>query len=312
MDFDKESDQRIREEAFNWLQEQVSLYDETLPREILAQGFQLDGQRVPLLGPQGIFKPSVMQVPLSITTSPNGPYDDSMGPDDLIRYRYRGTDPNHRDNVGLRFAMDHGLPLVYFQGLIPGRYWALWPVYITGDAIEELTFTVSADEQESMNASATSELEDPHSTEERRRYHTRWSRTRMHQAAFRQRVISAYGSQCALCGLPYEALLDAAHIIPDNEPSGEPIVTNGLALCRLHHAAFDRYFLGVRPDYIIEIRPDVLEDSDGPTLQYAIQALHGQSIFLPQSAVQHPSTESLSVRYKRFLEVAAANNIDPN
>ena len=57
MDFDKESDQRVRKEAFSWLGEQVSLYGETLPREILAQGFQLDGQRVPLLGPQGIFKP---------------------------------------------------------------------------------------------------------------------------------------------------------------------------------------------------------------------------------------------------------------
>ena len=305
MDFDKESDQRIREEAFNWLREQVLLHGETLPREILAQGFQLDGQRVPLLSQQGIFKPSLMQVPLSITTSPNGPYDDSTGSDGLIQYRYRGTDPNHRDNVGLRFAMDHGLPLVYFQGLMPGRYFALWPVYITGDAIQELAFTVSADDPEYMNSSGTPD-------EGRRRYLTTLNRTRMHQAAFRQRVISAYGSQCALCGLPYRELLDAAHIIPDNEPLGEPIVTNGLALCRFHHAAFDRNFLGVRPDYIIEIRPDVLEDSDGPTLQHAIQALHGQSILLPKSAAQRPSIESLSVRYERFLEVVAAKNVDPN
>ena len=253
-----------------------------------------------------------MQVPLSITTSPNGPYDDSIGSDDLIRYRYRGTDPTHRDNVGLRFAMDQGLPLVYFQGLIPGKYVALWPVYITGDAIEELTFTVSVDDPESMNSSATSELEEQHFIEGRRRYVTRLNRTRMHQAGFRERVIKAYGSRCALCGLPYGELLDAAHIIPDNEPSGEPIVTNGLALCRLHHAAFDRYFLGVRPDYVIEIRPDVLGDSDGPTLQHAIQALHGHSVFLPRSAAQRPSKESLSVRYKRFLEVVAAKNVDPN
>ena len=305
MDFDKESDQRVREEAFNWLGEQVSLYGETLPREILAQGFQLDGQRVRLLSQQGIFRPSLMQVPLSITTSTNSPYDDSIGSDGLIRYRYLGINPNQRDNVGLRFAMDHGLPLVYFRGLVPGKYLALWPVYITGDAIQELTFTVSVDDQESMNSSGTPD-------EERRRYVTRQTRTRMHQARFREWVIMAYGSRCALCGLPYGELLDAAHIIPDNEPSGEPIVTNGLALCRLHHAAFDRYFLGVRPDYIIEIRPDVLEDSDGPTLQHAIQALHGQSIFLPKSTAQRPSKESLSVRYKRFLEVAAANNADPN
>ena len=209
------------------------------------------------------------------------------------------------------FIWNGGL-LVYFRGLIPGKYLALWPVYITGDAIHELTFTVSVDDQESMNSSATSEQEEQHSIEGRRRYVTRLSRTRVYQAGFRERIIRAYGSRCALCGLPYGELLDAAHIIPDNEPSGEPIVTNGLALCRLHHAAFDRYFLGVRPDYIIEIRPDVLEDSDGPTLQHAIQALHGQSIILPKSAAQRPSKESLSVRYKRFLEVADANNVDPN
>ena len=88
MDFDKESDQRVRKEAFNWLGEQVSLYGETLPREILAQGFQMDGQRVRLLSQQGIFRPSLMQVPLSITTSPNSPYDDSIGSDGLIQYRY--------------------------------------------------------------------------------------------------------------------------------------------------------------------------------------------------------------------------------
>jgi hypothetical protein len=35
-------------------------------------------------------------------------------------------------------------------------------------------------------------------------------------------------------------LLDAAHILPDGHPKGEPVVPNGLALCKLHHAAFDR------------------------------------------------------------------------
>lgn len=46
----------------------------------------------------------------------------------------------------------------------------------------------------------------------------------------------------------------AAHIIPDREEGGEPPVTNGLALCKLHHTAFDAFFLSIRPDYVIEIR----------------------------------------------------------
>ena len=54
---------------------------------------------VPLVGPQGIFKPRVLdEAPLSATTAPNGPYDDSFDPDGLLRYRYRGTDPNHHVN----------------------------------------------------------------------------------------------------------------------------------------------------------------------------------------------------------------------
>ena len=87
-----------------------------------------------------------MQVPLSITTAPKGPYDDAIGSDNLLRYRYRGIDPTHRDNVGLRFAMHNGLPLVYLHGIVPGRYLAMWPVYVMGDAPETLTFSIAIDD----------------------------------------------------------------------------------------------------------------------------------------------------------------------
>ena len=60
---------------------------------------------MPLLSQQGIFKPRVMELPLSLRTSLGGPYDDGFGPDGLLRYKYRGTDPQHRDNRGLRESM---------------------------------------------------------------------------------------------------------------------------------------------------------------------------------------------------------------
>jgi len=41
-------------------------------------------------------------------------------------------------------------------------------------------------------------------------------------------------------------------------------VPNGLALCKIHHAAFDMNILGIRPDHVVEIRTDVLEERDGP------------------------------------------------
>ena len=109
--FDRNHDARVRVAAFDWLTEQVLKYGDVLPRQILAQGFYLDDIRVPLVGPQGIFKPRILdEVPLSITTAPEGPYDDAFGADELLRYRYRGTDPNHRDNRWLRNAMAYRLP----------------------------------------------------------------------------------------------------------------------------------------------------------------------------------------------------------
>ena len=138
MDSDREHDARVRGAAFEWLARQVSIHGDVLPRQNLARGFELEGQRVPVLGPQGIFKPALMQVPLSITTSPRRPYDDAIGSDNLLSYRYRGSDPGHRDNVGLRFAMQNRLPLAYFHGVIPGRYLAMWPVYVVGDAPQAL------------------------------------------------------------------------------------------------------------------------------------------------------------------------------
>ena len=247
-----------------------------------------------------------MQIPLSVTTSPRGPYDDALGSDNLLRYRYRGTDPWHRDNVGLRFAMQRRLPLAYFHGIVPGRYMAMWPVYVIGDDLNALAFSIAVDDASQVDLISQPTQPDSRVAEARREYVTSLARRRLHQGAFRERVLRAYRHQCAFCRLRHSELLDAAHIIPDTEPEGDPIVPNGLSLCRLHHAAFDRFFLGVRPDFIIEVRPDVLEESDGPTLQHAIQGLHGQSIILPRSVADHPAAELLSQRYDRFLEVAGA------
>ena len=306
MDFDRNHDARVRAAAFDWLSTQVSIHGDVLPRSTLAQGFELDGRRVPLLGPQGIFKPSLMEVPLSITTSPKGPYDDAIGSDNLIRYRYRGTDPSHRDNVGLRLAMRNELPLAYFYGIVPGRYSAMWPAYVIGDAPEGLVFSVAIDDAVHASLFPQPQEATGRIAEVRREYVTSVARRRLHQRAFREHILRAYRNQCALCRLRHNELLDAAHIVPDAEPGGEPVVRNGIALCRLHHAAFDRYFLAVRPDHIIEVRGDVLEEVDGPTLQHAIQGLHGQAIVLPRKLEEQPAPELLRLRYDRFLEVAAA------
>ena len=277
-----------------------------LPRSLLAEGFEFENQRVPLVGPQGIFKPKLLpQMPLSITTTPEGPYDDSFGPDNLLLYRYRGTNPQHRDNAGLRMAFFRKVPLIYFHGVVPGKYLAVWPVFIVADDPQRLTFKVAVDDLSLFNFEQNEDtsISEP-AFNERRVYLTSVVKQRLHQRGFRERVLRAYREQCAFCRLRHLELLDAAHIIPDGEPGGEPIVNNGISLCKFHHAAFDRLLLGVRPDFIIEVRKDILKEKDGPMLIHGLQDLHLKQIFVPRSAEQRPSPELLDKRYQRFCAVA--------
>ncbi|MGH7436486.1 MAG: HNH endonuclease, partial [Polyangiaceae bacterium] len=93
-------------------------------------------------------------------------------------------------------------------------------------------------------------------------------------------------------------------ILPDGHPLGNPIVPNGLALCRLHHAAFDRYVIGIRPDLIIEVRADILEERDGPMLRYGLQEISGQRLLVPGAARERPRAEFLEERYALFRKTA--------
>lgn len=297
-------DSRVRTQAFQFLTEQTGLRGEVLPRDLLARGFQFEGRRVPLLGPQGIFKPALLpEIPLSITTVPviegePHPYDDEVGPDGFLRYRYRGTDPAHRDNQGLRLAMARGVPLVYLFGVTPGRYMPVWPVYVVRDHPAELSFSVAVDAPYMPVMSNLTR--DATSLEARRAYVTVVTQRRLHQQSFRERVLRAYQEQCAICRLRHDELLEAAHILPDSHPKGEPIVPNGLALCALHHAAFDRNILGIRPDFIVEVRVDILREEDGPMLEHGLQGFQGKTIARPRSRDLWPRADLLEERYEQF------------
>jgi putative restriction endonuclease len=99
--------------------------------------------------------------------------------------------------------------------------------------------------------------------------------------------------------LRHRELLDAAHI-RDDALGGEPVVTNGIAMCKIHHAAFDSMLMAVRPDFGIEVRRDILDEEDGPTLRHAVQGLHGGRIELPRQRAARPSQDLLEERYQLF------------
>lgn len=303
-------DMRVRLAAFRFLEEQQRLAgdDGTLRRCVLVDGFVHEGHRVPLMGPQGIFKPRVLrEIPLSITTvavaeGETRPYDDAFGADGLLRYRYRGTDPRHHENAGLRLAMQRRVPLIYFHGIVPGLYAAEWPVYIVGDDPARLTFTVSVDDRRFASL-GSEDLPDVGETDMRRRYATRLFQQRLHQRQFRERVVRAYQHHCAVCRLRRDELLEAAHIVPDADPRGVPSVTNGLALCTLHHAAFDRHVIGITPDYIVQVRRDVLDQEDGPMLVHGLQGFHRRRLFVPRAPAAQPDRRLLEERYQRFQQL---------
>lgn len=294
---------KVRLAAFKWLEERCLIYGDTLPRKILEQGFIFESSRVPLVGPSGIFKPAALQLPLSITTSPNSPYKDEYTPEGYLLYKYRGTDPGHRDNRGLAEAMIRKTPLIYFFGISEGKYVPAWPVYIVGADPDDLTFRVAVDDKQAAKIlppeapyGAREESED----DAKRRYLTIETRHRLHQQRFREQVLEAYREQCAMCRLRHPELLEAIHIIPDSEPKGDPVVPNGISLCNLHHTAFDRFVLGIRPDYVIEVRKDVLEEEDGPILRHGLQALNHQKLILPRSVADRPDPDRLENRYEKF------------
>jgi putative restriction endonuclease len=204
-----------------------------------------------------------------------------------------GTNPEAADNRWLREAMENRVPLIYFLGAFPGHYHAIVPVTIVEWDARSLQAQVSMGLPGELRA-------DPQETTLERRYALRHVKARLHQTLFRAAVIAAYGGRCALSGLPETSLLDAAHIAADgDELLGQPVVTNGLPLTKLHHAAFDNHLIGVDPDYRIVVSERLLATRDGPTLE-ALKSLHGNRINFPRREKDRPDRERLAARYEAF------------
>lgn len=134
-----------------------------------------------------------------------------------------------------------------------------------------------------------------------RRYLLAETKRRLHQPLFASQVMIAYEVRCAVCSLNHRELLDAAHIVPVSDPLGEPVVPNGLALCKIHHAAYDQNILGIRPDHVVEVHHRLLDEIDGPMLRYGLQQHHGVKLMsLPKRHKDRPDRDRLLMRYRQF------------
>jgi putative restriction endonuclease len=298
-------DQEMRTAAFIHVRRMLELRD-PLTAADLARGFQFRGERIPLINPRrGIFKPRQMKYLLSIKTvvPVHGArvwYDDQRAAheqiykgDETVEYAFMGDDPEAADNRWLREAMQNRTPLIYFLGTHPGHYHAIMPATIVGWDARSLRAIVSVGLDGELRA-------DPQETALERRYALRQVKARLHQTLFRAAVIAAYSGRCALSGLPEASLLDAAHIAADgDELLGQPVVTNGLPLTKLHHAAFDQHLIGIDPSCRVVVSRRLLATRDGPTLE-ALKALDGQALIAPRRLKDRPDRDRLAMRFEMF------------
>mgnify|MGYP000076551842 FL=1 len=306
------SDSEILQAAFKQASQLQALYGDAIPWSAIEKGFSYKGKKIHLASKAiGIFKPATMSKGLiSIkTVIPKAGrfniYNDHQSSDDYYHYSLQEGGAHAKNNRYLWEALALNQPFIYFHGVSPSYYSALFPCFVS-DIID------LGEKDSYCNVSVGSELENllpplvdghyviPDSFE--RRYAIRESRTRLHQSSFRQAVLSAYQNKCAMTGLPTPRLLDAAHIIPDAEERGVACVQNGIALSKLHHTAYDRQLIGIDADFKIHVSDEVMAESDGPLLEDSIKGLNGKKLIVPAQKALRPNKDHLAERFEAFLK----------
>jgi len=292
-------DEDVRSSCFASLDVLCAQYGADVPYAALAKGFPFRGETVPFLNRGfGIYRSRVQRgsAALSINSSfkPKRYRDEETA--EGVLYRYQDGPIDNHFNRWLRDAFALRVPMVYFIGTRLNWYRPEYPAYIEDDdpagrrvLISFGTMRGPYDEGEPAYIDDDNE----------RRYVVRQVKQRVHQAQFRGVVLPAYDDRFAICRLNEIRLLDAAHIVGDSEERGDPIVSNGLSLCSIHHRAFDQDLVGISPDYEVRVAKRLLDDDDGPMLDL-LKGFHGRAIELPRRRAARPDAERLAIRFERF------------
>jgi putative restriction endonuclease len=294
----------LRQEAVAHARRLAQVYDDLVPVERLREGFVFHGERISFGSFQkGIHRSRAQRGPAALTlvTSYRDPYQDVFDDfDAAFAYAYRAGAIDQADNRALRAAYELQTPLVYFRALGPGQYWVVAPMFVTSDdpAARMVTLEQGLPVQDMKPGGLVSAADV-------RAYATREARYRLHQQKFKLDVMRAYHGRCAICRLRERELVQAAHIVPDPEPEGIAAVINGLALCAIHHLAFDRNLLGIDPDCVIHIATRLLNQEDGPMLRTGLQGFHAATIALPRRPDERPDPVRLEKRFEAFENSAA-------
>lgn len=300
--FSPDDEQQARNAAFEFIALHADEDGQITHKQL--REFTFAGKRIHLKAPtKGIHKPAGFQYPLSIfTTAPEhgkdpqykDVWDDATG---SLHYKMRAGGPNLPINIALRRAMEAHVPVIYFRGITKGVGVYIARIGLLLEALDTAeAFSVGIANLTSWRHVQVEMASDPTAPK------ARSVATRPDQAVFRRRMLAAYRDACTLCRLKQVPLLEAAHIRPHAD-GGKPIVPNGLAMCNLHHRAFDTDIIGIQPRFhTVEVRKDVLDQTDGPMLLHGLQDFDGKQIWLPppRKADLRPDEDALEERYERF------------
>ena len=286
------SDAEIRRRVFADLDRMRADTDGSLSWEQLL-GYALDGQPMPLIDrSRGIRNPRQLDATLAVVSSPAGPYPDREILPGVWEYAFRSGSAAG-DNTKLVAAASLGVEIVLFRKLRPKVYLPIYPVLVSAVDMDRGLVILALSELASIDTANPSSVE--------RAWAEAVTTRRVHQPAFRAMVLRAYETQCTVCAFRHAELLDAAHIVSDKDEHGDAVVTNGMAMCKIHHAAYDKNFMGVTPDYEIRINHALLDEVDGPMLQHGLKDMHKQTIIVPRRASERPDKDRLALRFDEFL-----------
>ncbi|RQR98599.1 restriction endonuclease [Burkholderia sp. Bp8991] len=114
---------------------------------------------------------------------------------------------------------------------------------------------------------------------------------RYRAANFSRKVLEAYGHRCAFCRVQL-GLLDAAHIVPVSASGSTDEVTNGVALCKLHHFAYDSNLVAFDRRYRIRVSESRVGELAEAELDGGIRGFRdalAPTLVLPANVRYHPN-----------------------
>lgn len=131
---------------------------------------------------------------------------------------------------------------------------------------------------------------------------TRPTKQRRGQDYFREIILNNYGNRCAITGLPIRELLIASHILPWRSHETERLnVRNGIALNRLHDAAFDQGFIGFDDDHRLLLSPRLSKLLSGNAVKASFEAYEKKPLQLPDDAI--PPDPAFLARHRKSFQI---------